>query len=70
MNRKALALTLILALLISTLAATLLVHVVTANPFMPSGSWSDDPIPPSINIQSPSETQNYYNGSDVWLNLQ
>ena len=69
MNRKTLALTLILALLIPTLAATLLVHVVTANPFMPIGSWSDDPIPPSISVQSPSETLNYQSGNDVWLNF-
>jgi hypothetical protein len=69
MKRKGPALTRILSLLISTLAATLLVHVATANPFMPSGSWSDEPIPPSINVQSPSETQNYHSGSDVWLNF-
>ncbi|MBN1245376.1 hypothetical protein JXA31_07265 [Candidatus Bathyarchaeota archaeon] len=69
MKRTALAVTLMLGLLLSTLAATLFVNVVTANPFMPSGSWSDEPIPPSINVQSPSETQNYYDGSDVWLNF-
>jgi hypothetical protein len=69
MKRTALALTLILALLISALAATLIVHVGTANPFIPSGSWSNEPIPPSISVQSPSEKQNYYNGSDVWLNF-
>ncbi len=36
---------------------------------MPSGSWSDEPIPPSISIQSPTESLNYWNGSDVWLNF-
>ena len=69
MKRKGFALTLILALLISTSVATLFVHVATANPFMPSGSWSDEPIPPSINVQSPSESLNYWNGSNVWLNF-
>ena len=69
MNGKALALTFILALLISMLAVTLIVHVASANPFMPSGSWSDEPTPPSINVQSPNETLNYWSGSDVWLNF-
>ena len=69
MKRTAIALLIILALLISTLGATLLVQVVTANPFMPNGSWSDEPIPPSINVQSPTESFNYWNGSDVWLNF-
>jgi hypothetical protein len=36
---------------------------------MPSGSWSDEPVPPSINIESPSETLSYWSGSDVWLNF-
>lgn len=69
MKRKVLALTIILGLLLSTLTVTLLVHVVTANPFMPSGSWSDEPVPPSINVESPSKTLNYCYGSDVWLNF-
>ena len=69
MKRTSLALTLLLALSVPMLATTLLVHVATANPFMPSGSWSDEPIPPSINIQSPTESFSYWNGSDVWLNF-
>jgi len=69
MKRIALALTLMLALLISTLAVTLLAQVVIANPIMPIGSWSDESTPPSINIQSPSETLNYGDRSDVWLNF-
>jgi hypothetical protein len=36
---------------------------------MPSGSWSDEPIPPSIDVQSPSERLNYDVESDIWLNF-
>ena len=55
-----------LTLLISTLIITLIVQAASANPFMPSGSWSDEPVPPSIEIQSPNGTY-CWNGSDVWL---
>ncbi len=69
MKRASQALTILLALSVPMLSASLFVHVVSANPFMPSGSWSDEPIPPSISIQSPTESLNYWNGSDVWLNF-
>ena len=69
MKRAPLALAILLALSVPMLSASLFVHVVSANPFMPSGSWSDEPIPPSISIQSPTESLNYWNGSDVWLNF-
>ncbi len=69
MKRGLLALAILLVLLVPMLSAALFVHVVCANPFMPSGSWSDEPIPPSISIQSPTESLNYWNGSDVWLNF-
>lgn len=36
---------------------------------MPSGSWSDDPVPPSISVESPSKAMNYTYGRDVWLNF-
>jgi hypothetical protein len=69
MKRALLALAILLALLVPMLSAALFVHVVSANPFMPSGSWSDEPVPPSISIQSPIESLNYWSGSDVWLNF-
>ncbi|MCW3996370.1 MAG: hypothetical protein NWE98_09540 [Candidatus Bathyarchaeota archaeon] len=58
-----------MGLLIVTLIFPLVVAVVSANPFMPSGSWSNEPAPPSISVQSPSETQAYSSGQDVWLNF-
>jgi len=66
--------TIMLAIIISTLlfsavAGAKLVNSGRANPFMPSGSWSDEPIPPSIDVQSPSETLHYWTESDVWLNF-
>jgi hypothetical protein len=64
MKRRGLALALTVAVLVS-----LVVDVVEANPFMPSGSWSNEPIPPSISVQSPSEKLNYWTGSDVWLDF-
>jgi hypothetical protein len=68
--KRTVALRLASGMLLSTLAVTtLLVNVGTANPFMPSGSWSDEPIPPSIDIQSPSEKLHYWTGSDVWLDF-
>ncbi len=67
LKRSPLAKQFMLAFLIVTLTFPLLVALVSANPFMPSGSWSNEPTPPSINVQSPSETQNYYYGRDVWL---
>jgi hypothetical protein len=69
MKRALLALAILLALSVPILSAALYVHVVSANPFMPSGSWSDEPIPPSISIQSPTGSLNYWSGSDVWLNF-
>lgn len=66
--KKALALTLVMALLLSTVGAESL-GIANADPFMPSGSWSDEPIPPAINVQSPSEKLNYWIGSDVWLDF-
>ena len=69
MKSSRLALTILLLFFISMLSPALLVHFVSANPFMPSGSWSDQPMPPTISIQSPIESLNYWNGSDVWLNF-
>ena len=69
MQKSSLALLLLLGLLISTLTVMLYVEIVVANPFMPSGSWSGEPVPPSINIESPSETLNNFYGSAVWLNF-
>ena len=69
MKKNGFTSTLILALLISTLTFTVLVQVASANPFMPSGSWSSEPIPPSIEVQSQNGALTYWNGSDVWLNF-
>jgi len=68
--KKTAALRLISGILLSTLAAAILfVSVVTANPYFPEGSWSDEPIPASIDVQSPSEKLQYWIGSDVWLDF-
>ena len=57
-------------LLFLAVARTQLSNSVRADPFMPSGSWSDEPIPPSIEVQSPSSKKfNYGTESDVWLNF-
>ena len=69
MKRTAIVQLLILGLLISTLTVILHIRIVVANPFMPSGSWSGEPVPPSINVESPSETLNNFYGSDLWLNF-
>ena len=69
MKSAARALTILLLFFLPLLSLSLFVDVVSANPFMPSGSWSDEPIPPSISIQSPTESLNYWSGSDVWLNF-
>jgi hypothetical protein len=67
LKRKAIALLPILGFLISILSVMLHGKIVVANPFMPSGSWSDEPVPPSIKIESPSEILNYGYESYVWL---
>ncbi len=59
----------VILLLFVAVAGTQLVNSAKADPFMPSGSWSDEPIPPSIDVQSPSENFNYGTESDVWLNF-
>jgi hypothetical protein len=59
----------VLALLVLLLAGTLFVNLVAANPFFPSGSWSDDPTPPVINIHSPLQNQPCGFSHDVWLNF-
>jgi hypothetical protein len=69
MKRAALTLTIILALLMSTVSATLLVDVATANPYMESGTYYGEPTLPSINVLSPSEKLTYWIGSDVWLDF-
>ncbi len=67
MEKKAIAI--MMALLFLAIAGAQLINSGRANPFMPSGSWSDEPIPPSIDVQSPSETLHYWTESDVWLNF-
>ena len=62
-------LTLVLAISHLTLVAMLLVNDATANPYFPKGSWSDEPLPPVISVQSPSEKLNYWIGNDVWLDF-
>jgi hypothetical protein len=52
MNRKALALTLILALFLSTLAGTPLIRMAIANPIVPGAFWGI-PNPPKVTIESP-----------------
>jgi len=59
----------VMMLLFVAVAGTQLVNSARADPFMPSGSWSDDPIPPSIDVQSPSENLTYWSERDVWLNF-
>jgi hypothetical protein len=68
-KKALLTITFISVLLSSAIAGIQLVNLGKANPFMPSGSWSDEPVPPSINVESPSETLNISYGSDVWLNF-
>jgi hypothetical protein len=65
MRRKEFALAFVLTLLTSTLP----VHLATADPFMAKGTYSGEPTPISINIQSPSEKITYWIGSDVWLDF-
>jgi hypothetical protein len=55
-----------LALLMSNLGAMALVHLVTADPYMASGTYHGEPTPPSFNVQSQSEKLTYWIGSDVW----
>ena len=67
--KKALALTLAVALLFSVVGMEV-AGTTKADPFMPSGSWSDEPTPPSFSVQSPSAKLNYWTGNDVWLDFK
>lgn len=67
--KKALALTVMLALLILTLTSPALVNVTVADPYMPSGTYNGEPTPPQINFQSPTQKITYWIGSDVWLDF-
>ena len=58
-----------LVFLLAALATELHVKVASANPFMPLGSWSNDPGPPTVNIQSPTDSTNSPSGNNVWLNF-
>jgi hypothetical protein len=66
--KRALAV-LVVVLLATAFAVAFLVKVGTANPFFPSGSWSDEPDKPIINLLSPQENQNLTGAVDVWLNF-
>lgn len=66
MDRKALPLSFAV---IAALTFMLFVKVALANPFMPSGSWSDEPFAPVITIESPTCTGQYWIGGEVWLNF-
>jgi hypothetical protein len=67
MKRNALALSLTLSLLLSAIVGTQFVNVGLANFFIPKGTWGTEPVPPLIDVQSPSEKQNFSFASDVWL---
>ncbi|MCW4029601.1 MAG: hypothetical protein NWE92_08140 [Candidatus Bathyarchaeota archaeon] len=66
MDRKAFPLSFAV---IAALTFMLFVGVALANPFMPSGSWSDEPVAPVIIIESPTWTGQHWIGSEVWLNF-
>jgi hypothetical protein len=69
MKRKAIALTLILALLFSALAGLVLFDSAEADPYIP-GYFPLEPVvtPPTITVKSPVQNQSY-SSSDVWLNF-
>jgi hypothetical protein len=69
MKRRALALTLVSALLISAVVGAMFVNRATANPG-PLLFFPTDPVttPPTIVVHSPVQNQTY-NATDVWLNF-
>ena len=54
-------------ILISLLAGIIFVEEAKANPFFPSGSHTNEPANPLINLQSPDG--NITNTSNIWLNF-
>lgn len=69
MKRNALALLLTFSLFFSAIVGTRFVNFGLANFFIPKGTWGTEPWPPLIDVQSPSEKQNFSVASDVWLNF-
>ena len=69
MKKTILGLTLILALLFSSVAGLLLIVSVSANPYL-WGEFPWEPItaPPTINVDSPIRNQNYLS-PEIWLNF-
>jgi len=70
MKRKAVALSLVLALLISAVAGTQLINLGKANPWMGTDwvSPKDDTKPPAFTISSPQENRTF-NSRTVFLNF-
>jgi len=69
MKKTVLELSFILALLFATIAGAKLMPIVDANPVIPSGSVAE-PIPPSIEVQSPLEGQRLNSADGIWLKFK
>ena len=69
MKKTVSALSFILALLFITVAGAKLMPFVEANPVIPRGSVAE-PIPPSIEVQSPLEGQRLNSANGVWLKFK